>query len=451
MLEVTLQKAVDIGGARVRCVASGTCRDWRRQVGSEVAWRREYERRWWHRVEVEGWCAAYGSRMRAEQRVLEVLGSIAESPVIADPDGDPVARRQAAASLESVVAYSAEDVREILVVAGAAAASNFCLGQLVGTSRFRKPPVRSLSELRRFVSEASPDAARKLTRPIDARVVAAYVDAALATAMRAHAATVWTSSAASLEDGLLAVGAGLRVFFDTAGVLAELSRLGAIARASKIDDDDGVLGAVERVFVDEGFEGNTKDYYALANSLLDRVLDRRLGIPVSLAAVFVAVAERAGLDKGRLRPVNAPGHFLLEYDDEVFVDVFPPPDGYRRVQRLSRADVLAFVGHHNGLAPAAMAQVAPIVFRRPDNPDVWRRVLRNLFHVCERRNDAHTLYVALSLHAELDRSHGAQVDPHILTSRARAAHALRIHETILLPATIAADVRAMGAASSSSY
>jgi regulator of sirC expression with transglutaminase-like and TPR domain len=60
-----------------------------------------------------------------------------------------------------------------------------------------------------------------------------------------------------------------------------------------------------------GFRGNEHDYYDPRNSLLPDVLDRRLGIPITLALVYCEVARRAGV---RARGVGFPGHFLVRVD-----------------------------------------------------------------------------------------------------------------------------------------
>src|SRR3954462_12504161 len=57
-----------------------------------------------------------------------------------------------------------------------------------------------------------------------------------------------------------------------------------------------------------GFSGNRDHYDDPRNSFLNEVLDRRLGIPISLAAVYLEIGRRAGL---RLEGINFPGHFLL--------------------------------------------------------------------------------------------------------------------------------------------
>ena len=56
------------------------------------------------------------------------------------------------------------------------------------------------------------------------------------------------------------------------------------------------------------FSGNREHYDDPRNSFLNEVLDRRTGIPISLAIVYLEVARRAGL---HVDGVNFPGHFLL--------------------------------------------------------------------------------------------------------------------------------------------
>ena len=62
------------------------------------------------------------------------------------------------------------------------------------------------------------------------------------------------------------------------------------------------------LFVTERFAGNTADYGDPRNSYLDDVLDRRLGIPITLSVVMLEVGRRCGL---QLHGVGMPGHFLV--------------------------------------------------------------------------------------------------------------------------------------------
>ena len=77
----------------------------------------------------------------------------------------------------------------------------------------------------------------------------------------------------------------------------------------------------DALFVTDGFSGNLEDYSDPRNSLLDDVIDRRLGIPISLSILMIEVGRRIGLG---LHGVGMPGHFLVGVDEEpgVFVDPF---------------------------------------------------------------------------------------------------------------------------------
>jgi regulator of sirC expression with transglutaminase-like and TPR domain len=70
-----------------------------------------------------------------------------------------------------------------------------------------------------------------------------------------------------------------------------------------------VLG--EHVYDTLGFRGNEAEYYDPKNSLLSDVLDRKLGIPITLAVVYCEIARRVGVPA---RGVGFPGHFLVRID-----------------------------------------------------------------------------------------------------------------------------------------
>ena len=76
------------------------------------------------------------------------------------------------------------------------------------------------------------------------------------------------------------------------------------------------------LFQEQGFQGNAQNYYNANNSYLTFVLDRRKGIPISLAILYREVAARFGLS---LECVAMPGHFLLKYSapfHQLFIDPF---------------------------------------------------------------------------------------------------------------------------------
>ena len=85
-----------------------------------------------------------------------------------------------------------------------------------------------------------------------------------------------------------------------------------------------IITLLNRVlFEEEGLRGNRDDYYDPRNSFLNDVLDRKLGIPITLSVVYMEVARRVGFP---IAGTGMPGHFLLKHHDvmsgEILVDPF---------------------------------------------------------------------------------------------------------------------------------
>ena len=90
----------------------------------------------------------------------------------------------------------------------------------------------------------------------------------------------------------------------------------------------GVIGSLNRVLFEEAkFRGNRSDYYDPRNSFLNDVLDRGLGIPITLSIIYMEVARRVGFP---LVGVGMPGHFLLKNysvdGQEILIDCFNSGD-----------------------------------------------------------------------------------------------------------------------------
>jgi regulator of sirC expression with transglutaminase-like and TPR domain len=82
----------------------------------------------------------------------------------------------------------------------------------------------------------------------------------------------------------------------------------------------GDAGALARaLFEDLGFTGNRIDYGDPDNSYLDAVLDRRLGIPITLSVLMIEVGRRLGI---AVHGVGMPGHFLVGAEAGVWYDPF---------------------------------------------------------------------------------------------------------------------------------
>ena len=88
-------------------------------------------------------------------------------------------------------------------------------------------------------------------------------------------------------------------------------------------DPSDIIGGMNLIiFEEEKFTGNSGNYYDIQNSFLNRVLDRKTGIPVTLSLVYMAVGQRAGLT---FHGFGLPGHFitgLLQESGYIFIDPF---------------------------------------------------------------------------------------------------------------------------------
>lgn len=144
-----------------------------------------------------------------------------------------------------------------------------------------------------------------------------------------------------------------------------LEELDVLAASCAADDAEGLCA---ELFGEGGqFVPARADYYSPANSLLDQVLGRRSGIPISLSAVAIEVGRRRGIG---LVGVGMPGHFLLRSadDPEQFFDTF---DGGRRLDPSGcRRSFAAVNGPEAALLPVHLAPVG--------SRTIVGRVLNNL-------------------------------------------------------------------------
>jgi regulator of sirC expression with transglutaminase-like and TPR domain len=107
--------------------------------------------------------------------------------------------------------------------------------------------------------------------------------------------------------------------------VAKLEAMAAAVRGRIVDAEDP-LGKIEHLnlylFDERGFRGNSQEYYDPRNSFLNEVIDRQLGIPITISVVYIEVARRLGLP---LQGVGMPGHFIVKHtwsEGDIYIDPF---------------------------------------------------------------------------------------------------------------------------------
>jgi len=112
---------------------------------------------------------------------------------------------------------------------------------------------------------------------------------------------------------------------DVPGYLAELDALALRVQRRCTGGEPPVfrLGHLHAEMFDvDRYRGDTHDYYDPRNAYLNEVMDRKVGIPITLAIVFLHVATKIGLSASG---VGLPGHYLVKVQfelNEVYVDPF---------------------------------------------------------------------------------------------------------------------------------
>lgn len=249
-------------------------------------------------------------------------------------------------------------------------------------------------------------------------------------------AEVVASDEPALDEGALLIAACARTGVDPR---AQVGRLDDLARGCP----EATLGGLSGYLFEElGFRGNTDDYGDPANSYLDVVLDRRLGIPITLSVVTIEIGRRVGLDLGG---VGLPGHFLVKSLDEPerFLDPFHggrflgEPDCRALYERLHpevpfRPEFLAVVDHRvilwrmlNNLRQAfgtrgnlaGLGWVVELQLAFPDPTPVERRRLAGMLGMVGRLDRAATELEAVAEMLPAEDAEDARRQARVLRAR----------------------------------
>jgi S1-C subfamily serine protease/regulator of sirC expression with transglutaminase-like and TPR domain len=160
--------------------------------------------------------------------------------------------------------------------------------------------------------------------------------------------------------------------------IADMAREISARLPAKADAPAKLLALRQYLFAENGFHGSRSDYYNRANSYLDRVLDDREGLPITLSILFMEIAQRIGLDGVEGLPL--PGHFMVGFKPkegpEQIIDVF---NGGRTLSR-SEAQERILEATGEGFRDAD--------YRRATKREIIVRMLRNLLGITQRSEPA---------------------------------------------------------------
>jgi regulator of sirC expression with transglutaminase-like and TPR domain len=170
-------------------------------------------------------------------------------------------------------------------------------------------------------------------------------------------------------------------------------------RVSKLRQPIARVDALREHFADElGFRGNANDFHDPENSYLNRVIERRLGIPISLSVLYLELAEQAGVPACG---VAFPGHFLVRHDiagRSVIVDVFAGARVLTNDELEYR--LLPYTSGDRREASRMLATVLPAASAR----EILARMLRNLRAIHGEQGDVRRLRAVERRLAVLDES-----------------------------------------------
>jgi regulator of sirC expression with transglutaminase-like and TPR domain len=188
--------------------------------------------------------------------------------------------------------------------------------------------------------------------------------------------------AIDLAEGALLIARNAYAELDVREQLAHLDDLAHILGARLNAEDalpERILALNRFLFEELGFRPNVDNYYDPRNSFLNDVLERRVGIPITLSVLYMAVGRRVGIP---LHGVSFPGHFLVKCPLEQGLVVLDP---YSRGMSLTMKDLQQRLREVHG-GEVSRAIVAGLLVSA--NPrEILARLLRNLKSIYLSRQD----------------------------------------------------------------
>jgi regulator of sirC expression with transglutaminase-like and TPR domain len=159
--------------------------------------------------------------------------------------------------------------------------------------------------------------------------------------------------------------------------LADLAREASRWMGTAANTVEKVQALSRFLFEQQGFAGNQASYGDPRNSFLNEVLERKLGIPISLSVVYIEVGRRAGL---KLEGVSFPGHFLVKATDERGELIIDP---FNEGAILDLEQIRALLNQVYGQP----VELHPAMLRAASSRQILGRMLRNLKNIYVAASD----------------------------------------------------------------
>jgi regulator of sirC expression with transglutaminase-like and TPR domain len=192
------------------------------------------------------------------------------------------------------------------------------------------------------------------------------------------------ATAADLAEGALLIAAHEYPDLDIDACLRRLQDMADTLRKRlrpDISPSETVIALNHYLFDELGFRGNAADYYDPRNSYLNDVMERRLGIPISLSVLYIDVGRRLGL---LLEGVSFPSHFLVKCVLRTGVLVLDP---YAKGASLSAEELRRRLGEDAQTTPEGNAALLQTTLRTASVAEILARMLRNLKAIYLHRTD----------------------------------------------------------------
>lgn len=180
-----------------------------------------------------------------------------------------------------------------------------------------------------------------------------------------------------LEDGIFILARYRYPAIEPAFYTDQLNQLAAELKEklSSITDETEIFRRTIAFFVEEkGFIGNREDYFSEENHYVNRVLDTRIGIPITLSAVYLLVGKRINLP---IQGIGLPGHFILRFSFGNTHVYFDPFNGGKVLTPTECAELVKNLGFNFNdeyLVPVS-------------NKQILERILRNIILLLEKRQE----------------------------------------------------------------